>query len=219
MPEDRFNQSMKPSESPLTSRLASEYGILEPVQDFHGSRWEKGSILLIGQDPSVSTGAQVKRALMLDDPRSALSRYIAEGILTPLGWELDYIAATNLVKTRFRTSVSWIAKEEQQPLSRLVTELAKESWSEFQNTVRWYRPKAIVTLGRPVFSALNEIANLNLIWEKRFSGKQFNLPVGDADFRWVPCVHIRSFKRWRFHRENQVRNLALLRETIGPSRK
>ena len=188
------------------------------MPDYVGRRWKPGGLVIVGQDPGVATRSRVRTVLMLDNRGCALSKYIERDILGPVGLDVNRICAINLVPDNPGASLYVQSARSGVPFYDLVTSLAKDTWPSFEMKMRTYQPGFILTLGKPVFLALNSILNLNLKWNPEVVGKITPIRIADRSLGWIPCVHIRTYRRHEYYRREQPSRLRQIAEIVRQTR-
>lgn len=179
----------------MLDELIKKYGTKKRVPDYKGRRWKQGGLMLVGQDPGITTETEVCTVLMLDNKESSLAKYVLKNILKPLRLKIEEIVAVNLIEMHFGTSVRKIAQEQRIPFAKLVYKLT--DWNCFLEKIKKYQPSKIVTLGKPVFDTFTEKLNTGEKWDKSKVGIPEIVEIASQKIMWIPCVHMNTFRRWK----------------------
>lgn len=170
-------------------QVLRKYQTQSIVEDFKGKLYTKDGIAIIGQDPSITTRSEVKGTLMLDDLRSNLYKYISEDILKPLGRKVEDIVAFNLIEEQFSTSVLKIAEKKNINFYRLVDSIAEECYDKFLARLKQYKPKYLITLGKPVFNFIKRKSDAQIGKLKDVFAKVIPINLNGDSYLLIPCVH------------------------------
>ena len=176
--------------------IRSVYETDDKISDFEGSKYGSDGIAIVGQDPGITTSSRVRSVLMLDDRSSMLCRYISIHILSKLNRTLEEFIAFNLIDINFSTSIQKIANNEGYDFYELVDYLAEHSYQNFLARLDKYRPKYLITLGKPVFLFLSKKSGKDLEFRKVFA-TQIKIDLEGRSIICLPCVHMNTFNVYR----------------------
>jgi len=173
-----------------------KYEVDNEISDFKGSKYASDGIAIVGQDSGITTSSKVRSVLMLDDRSSSLCRYISTHLLGKLNRKLEEVVAFNLIDINFTTSIRKIANDEGYDFYVLVNSLAEHSYQSFLARLDKYRPKYLITLGKPVFLFLSKKSGKNLEFKEVFA-TQIKIDLEGHSLICIPCVHMTTFNVYR----------------------
>ncbi len=176
--------------------LRLKYEIDDVIPDFKGDKYTTNGIAIVGQDSGITTSSKVKTVLMLDNFRASLYRYISKNILEKLNRDVEKVVAFNLIKFNFSTSIRKIAKTEGYSFYKFTDYLAEQSYQTFLRKLKDYKPKYLITLGKPVFHFLCKKSKEHLELKKIFP-TQIKIEIENHKFILIPCVHMNTYNIYR----------------------
>jgi len=177
-------------------RIHSMYKTNYKIPDFKGNKYTTGCIAVVGQDAGITTSSKVNSVLMLNDSNSRLYRYVSNKITGCINRKIDEIVAFNLIKYNFTTSIKEIAHLEGYNFYELFNVFAHESFSDFLSKIDEYKPKCIITLGKPTFQFLCKKIDKNLEFKECFASK-IEMSLNKHHMTWMPCVHMNTYNIYR----------------------
>lgn len=151
-------------------------------------------VMLIGQDPTIfKQPERVNQVLMLDQPNGQLSRWL-KTLFGEETFSLLTVYATNLVKCSFA-----------KPPSTMSEGGLKFLQPYFQNCKAYlsdellsFGPDVVLTLGEPAhklfISILDNRGDLPPSMQSAFTGQFIKARLGDLEFDYSPCLHIKTFR-------------------------
>ncbi len=178
--------------SKFLEKLINKYQNNEIIKDFKGIDYKTGGIAIIGQDPGITTQSTVDTVLMLDNVKSNLFKYVKKNILDPLDISINEIIAINLIEKQFNTSLRDIAKREKVSFYLLVSKIAQKYFSLFEMKLSKYKPKYLITLGKPVFHFLLSKSSAKSLELKRVFAREIAIAINKEQYILIPCVHYNS---------------------------
>ena len=178
--------------SKFLEKLINKYQNNETIKDFKGIDYKTGGIVIIGQDPGITTQSTVDTVLMLDNEKSNLFKYVKKNILDPLDVSINAIVAINLIESKFTTSLRNITKKEKVSFYLLVSKIAQEYFSLFEMKLSKYKPKYLITLGKPVFYFLLSKSNAKSLELKKVFARKIPIAINQERYILIPCVHYNS---------------------------
>ena len=178
--------------SKFLEKLINKYQNNENIKDFKGIDYKTGGIAMIGQDPGITTQSTVDTVLMLDNEESNLFKYVKKNILNPLDVSINEIIAINLIEKQFTTSLRNIAKREKVSFYLLVSKIAQKYFSLFEIKLSKYKPKYLITLGKPVFHFLLSKSIKKSLELKKVFARKIPIAINKEQYILIPCVHYNS---------------------------
>lgn len=178
--------------SKLIDKLINKYQKNKIIKDFIGIDYKTDGIAIVGQDPGITTQSIVNTVLMLDNEESQLFKYINKNILNPLDVSINEIIAINLIEKQFTTSLRDIAKGEKVSFYLLVSKIAQKYFSLFEIKLSKYKPKYLITLGKPVFHFLLSQSNKKSLEMKEVFARKIPIVINKEQYILIPCVHYNS---------------------------
>lgn len=150
--------------------------------------------MLIGQDPTIFKGQErVEEVLMLNDSNSQLSRWL-HGMIGEENYDALTIYATNLVKCTFSTPPS--TKDEGS--FRFLKPYFSNCQEYLREELRTFKPYIVITLGESAHKLFRTLLdNKSQIAEpmkEAFNGEFFRANIGEVNFYYSPCLHIKTFR-------------------------
>jgi uracil-DNA glycosylase len=151
-------------------------------------------LMLIGQDPTIRKRPErVRKALMLDDPNTQLSRWL-RNIFGVHRFDTLTVYATNLVKCTFAKPPSDSAggglKFLKPYFQNCKEHLARELLA--------FKPEFVLTLGEPAHklfvSTLDGHSSIPDSMNAAFTGRFIKAEFCSFQFDYTPCLHIQNFR-------------------------
>lgn len=151
-------------------------------------------LMLIGQDPTIRRNPErVKYVLMLDQPRSALSRWLV-GLFAKTAYDSMTIYATNAVKCTFATPPS----SRHEGGLHFLRPYYLNCRAYLLEEITRFRPDLAITLGEPAHrlfvESLDNRDQIPNAMQQAFTGRFFDAKVGGVRFAYSPCLHISTFR-------------------------
>lgn len=184
----------------LCSQLTFEKLLPFVGSDFRG-------VLLLGHSPKVRTRSIIDTTLDLNMPRQ-IQRYIINKVLAPLGIELEWCAAINLVRC-LTHSMPEETEADGMPLMDAAFLRCREHL--IQEIVA-IQPRLLISLSETTSNALQ---NAFQPWVAKRPMKEIvatwrSLHVGGLILPWIPVVHIPKGRTQAFYFPLQTERLAAL---------
>ncbi len=153
-------------------------------------------IMLIGQDPTLSSGLAQTALCMGKDEEHPLRDWIVSQILKPNLIPQKFIYATNAVKCTFpgNRTPSHIAHDAGRDPFEVLWPFFSNCKKHLVSEIEMIRPKIIVSFGQATHQLLVESFRWRapLLLAKAF-GQKFPAECGELQFTYIPCIH---FKTW-----------------------
>jgi len=152
-------------------------------------------LMLVGQDPTVRREpARVKHALMLDEPKGQLRRWLTKELFGKRNFDALTLYATNLVKCSFQQPPSTT----QQGGFRFLQPYFDNCRDLLAQEISAFGPALVLTLGEPAhklfITILDNRDNIADRMKKAFTGRFVKAEFGDIEFDYSPCLHIQTFR-------------------------
>jgi len=172
-------------------KIITKYKTTNSVKDFIGKNYNH-KMVIIGQDPGITTKSKVNTVLMLDNKNSHLYQYISKEILGPLNLSINKIVAFNLIPIQLSSSILNISKQQKLNFYSLIDDLAEYYFSSSLEKLSKYNPEHIITLGKPVFDFFKKKGNLEIGAIKEVFAQKFPIHFNEKKYNFIPCVHYNS---------------------------
>jgi uracil-DNA glycosylase len=150
-------------------------------------------LMLIGQDPTIFNDPErVKQVLMLNESNGQLALWLKD--LIGKGYDFVTLYATNLVKCTFGMPPS-TTREGGLKFLQPYFEICKDYLVKELNG---FAPNCVLTLGEPAHmlfrSILDNAATIPETMQTAFSGRFIKARLGELEFDYSPCLHIKTFR-------------------------
>lgn len=149
-------------------------------------------LMLIGQDPTIRRNPErVKYALMLDDPKSQISKWL-NNLFGVNIFNSATIYGTNIVKCTFSDLPS------NQGGYKFIRPFFNFCKKHLISEIKAYRPDLALSFGeathKSFISILENPIDIDHYMKNAFSGNFVNVAVQGVAFRYSPCLHIQTYR-------------------------
>ncbi len=175
------------------NRLFASYSYKPPAQGTVSGR----KVMLIGQDPTIRrdpTRTRVTHALMLNDPKSQLSKWLRGEVFSPSSYDGFEIYATNIVKCTFSSQPG---ASERGGLKFLEPFFAN-CRSYLVQEILEFEPQLVVTFGEPAHQLFVRLFESPMGFDGQMKldlvGRTRPVSVAGFSFEYTPCLHISQFR-------------------------
>jgi uracil-DNA glycosylase family 4 len=151
-------------------------------------------LMVVGQDPTLTSGRTVPVAMQMNQPRSRLAHYVFDHVMAPLGVRGDEVYVTDLVRCWFRSPPRTLG---------VLAPAAANCVRHLEDEIAALRPAAILTLGNPVFEFLKRRWNLMAGPMRSVFAIPIHARVRSHSFIMIPCVHLQTYQTKPLYRRGQ----------------
>lgn len=148
-------------------------------------------LMLVGQDPTIfNDSSRVNKVLMLDENNGQLNRWLKN--IFKNNFDEITIYATNIVKCTFDKPPSTYGGK------KYLKNYFENCKTYLMSEIRNYRPNLLLSLGEPAHLFIRDILTnsdeVGSTMQSAFNGNFIKAKVGDVEFDYSPCLHIKTFR-------------------------
>lgn len=162
-------------------------------------------VMVVGQDPTIFRDPlRVTHALMLDQGRSQISRWLHE-LFGKDNFKTMTLYATNLVKCSFSKPPSTTREGGY----KFLQPYFRNCKSHISSEINHFQPELVITLGEPAhklfISILDNSPEIPATMQGAFKGAFYKAHLGEISFDYSPCLHIKTYRVAEVYGENVVK--------------